>query len=270
MKRRYRFERDPSRQFMGRVIMKWGGGLISDKSTLCTAYADRISALAKCVGKLVSKGHEVIVVHGAGSFGHLRAREYKLSEGDIPGFDQEDAVILVRKDMDHLHEIVLASLNTMDTFSHAPRDFVKNTGAKFTGDLDRFLSPGVHITFGDVVDCDPPLNFGILSGDDLMLRLSVELPDVTHVIFAMGDTPGLMTTPGADGELIPIWRVDDQFSGQHEHGIDVTGGIFLKTERAAAISQHVEHVWFVDGLHTERILEIVENCYTYGTRISNS
>lgn len=270
MKRRYRFQRDPSRRVMGRVIMKWGGGLISDKSTLCTPYIDRITALAECVGKLVSKGHDVIVVHGAGSFGHIRAREYKLAEGDIPGFDQDDAVILVRNDMDRLHNIVLNSLNSMDTFSHPPRDFVKNTGVEFTGNLDRFLRPGVHITFGDVVNCDSPQKFGILSGDDLMLRLSIDLPSVTHVIFAMGDTPGLMTNPGPDGELIPIWSNEQKFTGQHLEEIDVTGGIFLKTERAAVICEHVNHVWFVDGFHPDRIIEIVENGHTYGTRISAS
>ena len=270
MKRRYRFEWHPSREYMGRVIMKWGGGLISEKETLCKPHLERISALSECVCTLVAKGHDVIVVHGAGSFGHLRAREYKLSEGDIPGFDQDEAVILVRNDMDRLHNIVLNSLNSMDTFSHPPRDFVKNTGVEFTGNLDRFLRPGVHITFGDVVNCDSPQKFGILSGDDLMLRLSIDLPSVTHVIFAMGDTPGLMTNPGPDGELIPIWSNEQKFTGQHLEEIDVTGGIFLKTERAAVICEHVNHVWFVDGFHPDRIIEIVENGHTYGTRISAS
>lgn len=254
---------------MGRVIMKWGGGLISDKSTLCTPYLDRISALASCVQNLVSDGHDVIVVHGAGSYGHLRAREFKLAEGNIPGIDQTMAIKQVRKDMDSLHELVVSALGEMDTHSHPPRDFVNNTGDSFSGNLARFLLPGVHITFGDVVDCDPPRDFGILSGDDLMLRLSVELPDVTHVIFAMGETPGLMTNPGPDGELIAIWSNEDLFMGQHEGDIDVTGGIFLKTERAATISEHVEHVWFVDGTHPERIQEVVESGRTYGTRIKN-
>ena len=216
-----------------------------------------------------NNGHDVIVVHGAGSFGHLRAREFKLAEGNIPGFEQDLAIAQVREDMDSLHQLVVTALKSMDTYSHPPRDFFKNTGATFLGDLDRFKHPGVHITFGDVVDCDGPRDFGILSGDDLMLRLSIELPEVTHVIFAMGNTPGLMTNPGPDGAVIPIWNNNDQFDGQHENDIDVTGGIFLKTERAAIISEHIEHVWFVDGTHTERILEVVEMGCTYGTRIKN-
>ena len=100
-----------------------------------------------------------------------------------------------------------------------------------------------------------------------MLRLSVELPDVTHVIFAMGDTPGLMTKPGPTGELIPIWNSEIGFTGDHTEEIDVTGGIFLKAERAEAISNHVDQVWFIDGIHPSRILDIVQNGHTLGTRI---
>ena len=252
---------------MGRIIMKWGGGLISDKSSLCTPFTDRISALAECVKNLVDLGHDVVIVHGAGSFGHLRAREFRLSEGNIPDFDQHEAIDQVRRDMDTLHDLVTNSLAPLSTHSHPPRDFVLNTGDSFYGDLERFLQPGTHITFGDVVDCEPPKQFGILSGDDLMFRLSVELPDVTHVIFAMGDTPGLMTKPGPTGELIPVWNSEIGFAGNHSEEIDVTGGIFLKAERAEAISKHVEHVWFIDGVHPNRILDIVQKGHTLGTRI---
>ena len=270
MKRRYRFERVPSTVFMGRIIMKWGGGLISDKTTLCTPEFSHIQCLADCVKTLSHLGHDIVIVHGAGSFGHIRAREFRLNEGDIDGIDQLDAVAQVRRDMDELHNLVIDSLDPLQITSHSPRDFVINTGPEFNGNLEGFLSQGVHITYGDVVDCDAPKNFGILSGDDLMLRLSVELPDVTHVIFAMGGAPGLMTTADAFGELIPLWDDTMSYSGHHAKDVDVTGGIFLKVERASTISEHVEQVWLVDGGHPSRILEIIENGHTVGTRFSTT
>ena len=266
MKRRYRFVQQPSTSTMGRIIMKWGGGLISDKSTLCKPYLDRIQNLSNCVKLLVENGHQVIIVHGAGSFGHIRAREYRLAEGNIDNLEQNQAINLVRKDMDALNHFVMNSLNPLDTSNHPPRNFVRNTGPTFTGKLSQFLEPGVHITFGDVVQCDPPMDFGILSGDDLMLRLAVELPDVSHAIFAMGETAGLMTHP--NGELIPTWHRNMHFEGYHSQDVDVTGGIFLKANRASVISEHVEHVWFVDGTQTDRILEIVEEGHSIGTRIT--
>jgi isopentenyl phosphate kinase len=269
MKRRHRFQGGASRGVMSRIIMKWGGGLISDKSSLCKPYTDRISVLAECVKQLVGQGHDVIIVHGAGSFGHIRARQFRLAEGEIAGLEQMEAIDLVRSDMDTLHQLVISPLQSLPISSHAPRNFVLNTGPSFIGELSGFLDPGIHITFGDVVDCEPPKQFGVLSGDDLMLRLSLELPDVTHVIFAMGETAGLMTLPGPDGKLIPIWNRNMGFTGSHSEEIDVTGGIFLKAERASEISKHVEHVWFIDGTYTERIHEIIQTGHTIGTRIVN-
>ena len=169
--------------------------------------------------------------------------------------------------MDELHNHVIRALHPLPVTSHRPRDFVINTGPDFVGNLDQFLLPGIHITFGDVVDCEPPVDFGIISGDDLMLRLSTELPDVSHAIFAMGGTPGLMTSACSSGELIQLWDNSMGYSGHHSENVDVTGGIFLKMKRADIISQFIEHVWLVDGHHAPRILEIIEDGHTIGTRV---
>ena len=252
---------------MGRIIMKWGGGLISDKSSVCTANQQHIRNLAQCIKHLAKLGHDIIIVHGAGSYGHIRARQYRLDEGNIDGIEQTEGVAQVRADMLQLHDLVVESLLPLNVISHKPREFVLNNGPDFQADLEPFLDSGIHVTFGDVVQCDPPREFGILSGDDLMLRLSCELPDVTHSIFAMGGTPGLMTSSDETGKLIPIWNNQMEYSGNHRQEIDVTGGIFLKTQRAAHICEVVDHVWFVDGEHVSRILEIVEYGESVGTRI---
>ena len=267
MKRRYHFERETSRVVMGRVVMKWGGGLITDKTKLCTVLPKRIESLAQTVREIYEMGHDVVIVHGAGSFGHIRAKKYRLAEGNIPQLDQAEAIKLVRQDMDKLHKYVLDSLGSLPVYSHPPRDFVKNTGGSFIGDLNQFTTPGIHVTFGDVVDCEAPADFGILSGDDLMLRLSNELPDVNFSIFAMGGTPGVMTDSTSDSTLIPRLTSDTHFAGLHNEEIDVTGGIFLKVERAFDIAKSVENVWFIDGHHPKRIIEIVNSGDTIGTRI---
>jgi isopentenyl phosphate kinase len=270
MKRRYGFERVPPRRSMGRIVMKWGGGLITNKSSLCTADIERIQSLANCVKSISELGHDIVIVHGAGSFGHIRARQHRLNEGNLPDLDQDEAVKQVRSDMSDLHNLVIDSLAPLPITSHAPRDFVVNTGADFLANLNRFHSPGIHVTFGDVVNCHEPKNFGILSGDDLMLRLSVELPDVTHAIFAMNGAPGLMTSGDESGELIPMWDKTMSYSGYHSEDVDVTGGIFLKVDRASVIAENIEHVWLVDGCIPSRIIEIVEKGQTVGTRFVSS
>ena len=85
-------------------------------------------------------------VIGAGSFGHI-AKEYRLAEGNIPDLEQNEAIQLVRRDMDQLHSHVIDALRDLPIHSHPPREFVTNTGSTFHGDLDAFLAPGIHLTF---------------------------------------------------------------------------------------------------------------------------
>ena len=58
-----------------------GGGLITDKSKHKTVKPEVIDSLTSMVSKLVDGGFSVILVHGAGSFGHLTAKKWRLSDG---------------------------------------------------------------------------------------------------------------------------------------------------------------------------------------------
>ena len=73
--------------------------------------------MAEICKKIVAMGHELVIVHGAGSFGHIRAKEYRLAEGDIQGLDQSNAIILVRRDMDMLHAHVIEALSPLAVHS---------------------------------------------------------------------------------------------------------------------------------------------------------
>jgi isopentenyl phosphate kinase len=76
-----------------------------------------------------------------------------------------------------------------------------------------------------------------------------------------------MTGPGTDAGLIAEWSASEGLVGAHAAEQDVTGGIFLKAERASVIASTVDHVWFVDGRHPSRILSIVNDGWALGTRI---
>ena len=49
------------------------------------------------------------------------------------------------------------------------------------------------ITHGDVVPVDGDMKFGILSGDDLVVRLCLEIPNVKRLVFAIGGVDGLLS-----------------------------------------------------------------------------
>ncbi len=262
---------------MAHLLVKFGGGLITDKSAMKTVDHDIISDLAKLTQNLLSKGHTVTIVHGAGSFGHLKAKKWQIAHGAKQEILTEQilAVDSIRADMRELNSILCEALAHADVESRSlpPSDWARETGPNFTGSLEQFRNSPKEIvttTFGDVVNCNPPKRFGILSGDDLMVRIATEIPTITHVIFLLGDTEGLLAGPPSDPEavLIPHWQPSQSISGEHDTSQDVTGGIFLKLESAAIIAETVEHVWLLDGRKPERVVELLENGNTRGTRIT--
>ena len=264
------------------VIIKFGGGLITDKSNLCTPNLDVISRLTKSVSQLFDENYHVIIVHGAGSYGHLKSKNWHLNSGFVndfvPDYDdgicnQEEAVNSVRNDMLQLNNLIMESLQKhgVKSISFPPHEWAIGSGENFEGDLSQFDNPEiVTVTYGDVVDTNNMQRFTILSGDDICYRLAIELK-AQHMIFAMGGAPGLMTAPPnhPDSNLIPIWTPDTEYIGTHTSSIDVTGGIKLKLDRASKISKVTSNVWIIDGEHEYRLIEAIKTLKTTGTKIKS-
>ena len=277
-----------------RVVIKFGGGLISDKANLCTARLAEIAALAGAVATLRERGIDVIVVHGAGSYGHLRCKRWRIGEGllqdarferDAACSTQCDAVAQVRADLADLNRHVCAALSAVGCapVPFPPHEWAHETGVDFIGDLDRFersLAAGeVPVTWGDVVGVDGARQFGILSGDDIVVRLALEIPRMRRLIFAVGGVDGLLAVPpnrATEHDLIARWTVTgrasdfDAFEGSHDDAIDVTGGIGLKAARGAHValaSRGAVRVVLVNGALPERVVAACAGEPVRGTEI---
>ena len=99
------------------IIIKFGGSLITDKSKLCTPNIEAIQKICILVTKLNSLGKKVIVVHGAGSYGHIKAKKWRLSEGFIPTLNgQLSGLNEVREDMKNLNNLIVSYMrdNSID------------------------------------------------------------------------------------------------------------------------------------------------------------
>lgn len=278
-----------------RVIVKWGGGLITHKERFGALRDDVLAGLAGAVADLRAAGHPVVLVHGAGGFGHLKARAWRLAEGwqagwtgaqaltrwgrdepwtPAPEADQWSGVAEVRADMLALDAAVCGALATagVPTDPCPPHRRGRGLGMDVTldmTDLARAASDPVPVLWGDVVEVDGPARFGILSGDDLCARLALDLPDVGALVFTLA-VPGLLAAPPQDGiepTLLATWWPGRTFEGDHASEVDVTGGIGLKAARAAAAAAAVEHVWFVDGEQPGRLVAAASGESTIGTRI---
>ena len=97
---------------VAKVVVKLGGGLITDKSSIKTPRLDIIDSICDEISNLVSSGNSVIIVHGAGSYGHLLAKKWSLSQGLRKDFSRQrrEAVQIVRSDMRELSSLVSNSL----------------------------------------------------------------------------------------------------------------------------------------------------------------
>ena len=240
---------------MSGVIIKLGGALITDKDELRTFRPEAVETLAPIAGDLASSGSRVTIVHGAGSFGHIEAKEAGLAGGYDPerSEEQASAVDSVRGSMSDLNGMVVEILerNGIDCEVHPPREWANGTGPGFTGDIGRFAEPGkVHLTFGDVVDVTGEARFGILSGDHLMERLAIEMGDTTLAVFLLNGIDGLYDRDPRDpnAKLIERFTPDTRYTTSLDADKDVTGGMALKVDVSSRISSHGPSVAFVNGL----------------------
>lgn len=258
-----------------RVVIKLGGGLITDKGSMKKFDSDSVKRVADSISSVVEMGVPIIIVHGAGSFGHLLAKEWSISEGVDKKIAEDQRLVVdeIRSDMRELNGLVIDKLTDSELESEGlpPSEWAIGTGSGFQGDItnfERVVEAPIPITFGDVVNTNDRQEFGILSGDDLMVRLSREL-EVSHCIFLIGDAEGVLSgPPNQEGSsLISRLAAEEEIEGPHYSEIDVTGGIGLKIDRARKIASDVEEVWILDGRCPERVVELLSTGETRGTKI---
>ena len=63
------------------VLVKVGGSAITDKATLEILKERELREFARQVAEVVQGGVRLVLVHGAGSFGHFQARQFRVKTG---------------------------------------------------------------------------------------------------------------------------------------------------------------------------------------------
>ena len=228
------------------IILKFGGSLITDKKSeipkVKHGVLDRISDVLR------DKKKNIIIVHGAGSYGHPIAKKYKIAEGLNGSQEQKQAIEETRNQVYELNQLVCKSLQKagIRTESVVPAHSMQTNGArkieKFPVDeFEMALEEGkVPVTFGDVTE-DLVQGINILSGDVIMMELArIYEPSLT--VFVM-DYPGVVEDPENDSSrIIPLVDSETRESIRKYYSkgeiTDVTGGLIGKLECAAEIAKH--------------------------------
>src|SRR2546427_1184650 len=156
------------------LLVKLGGSVVTEKTHLRTPGSGAIGRLAR---ELASLGEPLLIVDGAGSYGHILASRHRLNEEGSPPL-RRLAVAGVQADVRELDGLVVRALNRAGLAAvPIPPSAVLSLddGRVSSLDLTPFLEFSsmsfTPVTFGDVVR-DLRRGFSICSGDLLMLELA--------------------------------------------------------------------------------------------------
>ena len=151
-------------------ILKIGGGLIAPKNRDRVIDAEVLKNICKA---LANSKEQLIVIHGAGSFGHTLAKKYEIHKGFLHE-SQVKGLIEIRRDMEKLNHYVVNELNKAGLPSISMQSsaiFVCSDGRivsantePIRGCLELGITP---VLYGDVV-FDRKTKFSILSGDQIL------------------------------------------------------------------------------------------------------
>src|SRR5438477_7304489 len=254
------------------LLVKLGGSVVTDKDKLRTA---RRPAIRRLAAELAAVRQPLLVVHGAGSFGHILASRHRLNEGgSTPA--KRAAAARVQADVRDLDRLIVNALNAV-RLAAAPIPpsaiLSLDDGSVSSMDLTPFLEFAsmdfTPVTFGDVVR-DVRRGFSVCSGDLLMLELARAFrPD--RAVFA-ADVDGLFYAdpkrrPKADllETVTPNDLAKIEFSSPRR--TDVTGSIEGKVRRMFEIAEHVDACMIVNGNVKNRVRDALRGKRVVGTRI---
>ena len=175
-------------------ILKLGGALITDKKR-GVFNAARIDVIDE-ICKAISSSKNLILVHGAGSFGHPYVEKYKLKE-----IENLKGILETHMACKSLNKLVCESLIKNDVIPFPIHPFSSfKVGDKLIFDsdfLNEMIKKGlVPVTHGDFVFNIKNLRFEVLSGDKIVIEFANQL-NVDRVGFAT-DVEGVYV----DGKVV--------------------------------------------------------------------
>ncbi len=222
-----------------RTILKLGGSVITEKSAGSAGVIrfDTLDAIAKSLAMYPEM--PLVIVHGAGSFGHPQAKAYHVQEGVTR--ENRKGIFETHQAVGELNTTVVASLRSKGIEAlpiHPLHGCEADDGilvSQIFGHMDRMISLGlVPVIHGDVV-MDRRRGACIVSGDQL-IRVLAEGLGMDRVGLAT-DVPGLLAEDGSVVRELRRSTVHQVTIGNSGH-IDVTGGMEGKIAELLALADH--------------------------------
>jgi len=252
-------------------LIKLGGSVITEKAQTEGVFKhDTMDELASAIKR---SNKQVILVHGAGSYGHVLAKKYHLHHG-LSDENQFFGYALTQTKVQELNTLVLKSLqkNGLNAISIPPHATIQLKDHKihsfqheiFKNYIDYGFLP---VTYGDVV-LDIDHTFSICSGD-LLIELLVPIIRPEKVIFVI-DEDGLYTANpkiNKDAKFIESISINNltNLTTKIDNHADVTKGMEGKLQTISSIAQQNIDSILLNGNKPDRLYDVLvgnETIYT--------
>ena len=244
------------------ILIKLGGSVITDKSQYKKFNKEQTARLCR---EIAESGRSVMIVHGAGSYGHVLAKRYAIQNG-LVDFAQVSPAAMVHHDAMELGLLVTSELMAVGipAASLSPGScFVMDEGRLVVNDdevIRRMSHVGIMpVTHGDVV-MDRQKGFAIVSGDELM-EVMARIFKPERIVF-VSDIDGLYdSNPKENPEARMIPEVTQEILdgvSSDEDVDDVTGGVRNKMEAMLRMCSPDRDCVLVNGTVPGRLLSLLK------------
>jgi isopentenyl phosphate kinase len=202
-------------------VLKIGGSILTDKTRGDAARQDEISRVAR---EIASRPEDLVLVHGAGSFGHIPAKKYGLPQNVSP-----EGLRVTHDSVARLNDLMVKALSRagVDSLPVHPLSCLLLSNGRIEsfalGPLKAMLEDGLMpVLHGDVA-MDATRKAGIVSGDQLVSYLAGALE--AEVVAVGCDVEGVLLSgkPLAEISRRDLPAMESVIGGSG--GVDVTGGM---------------------------------------------
>ena len=261
------------------IILKIGGSIITNKDAVSEVDTKSLKRIASEIkSSLDNSFKELIIVHGAGSFGHPPAKKYKIGEKfDESEYPQKrigfcETQNAVKKLNMYICEAFIDE--GLPVVAIPASSFMRATNKRITdGNLDsfkRYLEKGfIPVIYGDVV-LDDELEICVISGDQLIQYLAKNLnPDM---VVLGTDVDGVYNkNPKTHDDAIffdKFSSLDDLDTLEGTTNVDVTGGMVGKIKELLYLADLGIESKIINAEVEDNVFKVLENEKVKGTVIS--
>ena len=261
------------------IILKIGGSILTNKDS--TSEVDDLSLkriASEIKSSMDNSPKQLVIVHGAGSFGHPPAKKHKIGEA----FDESEypqkrlGFCEIQNEVKKLNMYICEALinEGLPVIATPASSFITATNKRITdGNLDLFknyLEKGfIPVIYGDVV-LDSELEFCVISGDQLIQYLAKKL-NPSRVILGT-DVDGVYNkNPKTHDDALffdKFTSLEDLDTLEGTTNVDVTGGMVGKIKELLYLADLGIESKIINAEVEGNIFKVLENKEVKGTIIS--